>query len=122
MLVECERDTYGTPQTGLFIRGQMYDINPADPWAIHFKFPPAERKIALTEHRRRTKEAAENRARRAKAVAGGMTGDEFDEYLKTEEVTVEKFVCSFPGCGKESATKAGIGAHERAAHPEPKVA
>ena len=123
MLAECERDCPGTAAMGLFIRGQKYDIEPTDPWAIHFKLPPAARKVALTEHRRRTREATLAREKRAQAIAGGMTAEEFDEFIKPEERVAadERFFCKVGDCTFEAKSPGGLGAHIRAAHPDHKA-
>ena len=52
MLLICVRDCYGTPQTGLMVKGREYDVNLTDPWIIHFEAPPGsspENVQAVTE-------------------------------------------------------------------------
>ena len=119
MLAKCLKDVYGNAKTGLMLREQEYDIDPHDPWAIHFDLPKEAKAIAVAEHRKRLKLAAENRK---KALAKKESGDEFDE----EEVThsdpaesrmldhnhdeeLKKFACD--QCAKEFTSAVGLRTH-----------
>jgi len=55
MVLKCLRDCYGTPQTGLFRRDELYIVDLSKPWVIHFtNLPeaPPEDVQALAEAKR----------------------------------------------------------------------
>lgn len=129
MLAKCLKDTYGTPQTGLFLRDQEYDIDPHDPWAIHFDLNGEDRKIAIAEHRKRIKAANDNRK---KALANKESGDEFGDIAEDETSLSDtpiapvadaptplvqeekKFACGY--CGKEMKSEVGLRIHKSQKH------